>query len=151
MIEAQALVTPTGFSTPTRKSAGLDPNRVALLIAVLEKKVGFQFHKCDVFVSLAGGLKIVEPSIDLGVLLAIASSWKNRPLDPECVFVGEVGLGGEVRSAPRLGSRLKEATLLGFKRAIVPKKGIKGLTDPKIAVLGIDSVEEALNHAFNWR
>lgn len=148
LIEAQALVTPTGFATPSRKSAGLDPNRVALLIAVLEKKVGFHFHKCDVFVSLAGGLKIVEPSIDLGVLLSIASSWKNRPLDPECVFVGEVGLGGEVRSAPRLASRLKEASLLGFKRAIVPKKGIKGL-ETKIAVQGIESVEEALSYAFN--
>lgn len=151
LIEAQALVTPTGFATPSRKSTGLDPNRVALLIAVLEKKVGFHFHKCDVFVSLAGGLRIVEPSIDLGVLLSIASSWKNRPLDPECVFVGEVGLGGEVRSAPRLASRLKEAALLGFKKAIVPKKGLKAVADSKIQLLGIDSVEEALSHAFNWR
>ena len=154
LIEAQALVTPTSFATPSRKSTGLDPNRVALLIAVLEKKVGFHFHKCDVFVSIAGGLKIFEPSVDLGVLLSIASSWKNRPLDPDCVVIGEVGLGGEVRSAPKLSSRLKEAALLGFKKAVVPKKSLKGLNEEiqeKISLIGVDRVEEALECAFNWR
>lgn len=143
LVEVQALVTPTSFSTPTRKSTGLDTNRLALLLAVLEKKVGFKFFQSDVFVSLAGGIKIVEPAIDLGLLLAIASSMRNRALDPDTVVVGEVGLGGEVRTCPRMESRMKEASLLGFKRAIVPKKNGKGIK-ANLEIVGVDNVEEAL-------
>lgn len=149
LIEAQALVTPTGFSTPTRKSQGLDTNRLALLLAVLEKKVGIQFHQCDVFVSIAGGMKVSEPAVDLGVLLAIASSWKNRALDPDLVLIGEVGLGGEVRSCPRMANRLKEAALLGFKKAILPKRSIKGLKHFGLQYCGVETVEEALRAAFS--
>ncbi|MDB2613759.1 DNA repair protein RadA [Chlamydiales bacterium] len=149
MIEAQALVTPTGFSTPTRKCSGIDPNRLALLLAVLEKKVGFHFHQCDVFVSIAGGMKIKEPATDLGLLLAIASSWKNIPIDPDTVVIGEVGLAGEVRSSPKMESRLKEAALLGFKRAIIPKKCLKGLKKGSIDVLGVEKVEQALSFSLS--
>lgn len=147
LIEVQALVAASAFSTSTRKSTGLDQNRMALLLAVLEKKMGYQLHNRDVFVSIAGGLKIVEPAIDLGVLLAIASSFCNRPIDPETVVLGEVGLGGEVRGVPRIETRIREAIHMGFKRCLLPKRNLKGL-DPdlckKISLIGIDSVEEAI-------
>jgi len=102
MIEAQALVTETVFSTPSRRTTGIDANRLALLLAVLEKKMGYQMHRCDVFVSVAGGMKITEPGVDLGILLAVASSMRNRMIDPFTTVMGEVGLGGEIRAIPRV-------------------------------------------------
>ncbi|WP_068469061.1 DNA repair protein RadA [Candidatus Protochlamydia phocaeensis] len=148
LIEVQALVTDTVFSTPSRRCTGLDQNRLALLLAVLEKRMGYQLHKCDVFVSVAGGLRITEPAIDLGILLASASSMRNRIIDPETTVVGEVGLGGEVRSVPRLESRLKEAIHMGFRRCIIPKRNLKGISDDirqKIAIQGVEFVEEAVD------
>lgn len=149
LIEAQALVTDTFFSTPSRRCTGLDQNRLALLLAVLEKRMGYQLHKCDVFVSIAGGMRITEPGIDLGVLLAVASSMRNRRVDPETTVVGEVGLGGEIRSVARIESRLKEAIHMGFKRCLVPKRNATGIPSDissKIAILGIEFVEEAVRH-----
>ncbi|MCH9624997.1 MAG: DNA repair protein RadA [Chlamydiales bacterium] len=147
LIEVQALVTDTVFSTPSRRSAGLDPNRLALLLAVLEKRVGYQLHNRDVFVSIAGGLKIVEPAIDLGIVLAVASSLTNRQVDPDTVIIGEVGLGGEVRSVGRIQERLKEALHMGFKKALVPKKS--ELPDLAIEIIGIERVEEAIQAIIN--
>jgi DNA repair protein RadA/Sms len=147
LIEAQALVTETFFPTPSRRSAGLDPNRLALLLAVLEKRMGFQMHKCDVFVSIAGRMKIVEPGLDLGILVAVASSTRNKRIDPETVIIGEVGLGGEIRSVTRLESRLKEAIHMGFSRCIIPKRNLNGLSDEikaKINVVGFDLVDDAV-------
>jgi DNA repair protein RadA/Sms len=151
LVEVQALVTDTVFSTPSRRCTGLDQNRLALLLAVLEKRMGFQMHKCDVFVSVAGGLKISEPAIDLGILLASASSMYNRILDPETTIVGEVGLGGEVRSVPRIESRLKEAIHMGFQSCIIPKRNLKGISEEissKIKILGVEFVEEAIHAVF---
>lgn len=151
LIEAQALVTDTAFSTPTRRCTGLDQNRIALLLAVLEKRMGYQLHRCDVFVSIAGGLHITEPGADLGVLLTVASSMRNRALDPETIVVGEVGLGGEIRSIPRIDSRLKEAVHMGFKHAIIPKRNVAGISEdirPKIRITGVEWVEEAVRAAF---
>src|SRR5690606_34812873 len=114
-----------------------DQNRLALLLAVLDKRMGYQMYKSDVFVSIAGGMRILEPAIDLGVLLAVASSMRNRRIDPETTVVGEVGLGGELRSVPRLESRIKEAIHMGFQRCIVPKRNLKGVSEAlrqKIAV-----------------
>lgn len=148
LIEVQALVTDTVFSTPSRRTAGLDQNRLALLLAVLEKRMGYQMYKCDVFVSIAGGLKISEPAIDLGVLLASASSLFNRIIDPETTIVGEVGLGGEVRSVSRIESRLKEAIHMGFQRSIIPKRNLKGISEDirkKIQIIGVEFVEEAIH------
>lgn len=147
LIEAQALVTPTFFSTPSRRSTGLDQNRLALLLAVLEKRMGYQLHRNDVFVSIAGGLRIIEPAIDLGVLLAVASSMRNHPVDGDTAVVGEVGLGGELRSVTRIESRLKEAINMGFTRCLIPKRNLKGITDEirsKIKILCADVVEEAI-------
>lgn len=148
LIEVQALVTETVFSTPSRRCTGLDQNRLALLLAVLEKRMGYHLHRCDVFVSIAGGLRIMEPAIDLGVLLASASSMQNRILDPETAVVGEVGLGGEVRSVSRIESRLKEAIHMGFKRCIIPKRNLKGISEEmrqKIKIQGVELVEEAVD------
>lgn len=149
LIEAQALVTDTVFSTPSRKSTGMDQNRLALLLAVLEKRMGYQLHKCDVFVSIAGGIRVLEPGIDLGVLAAVASSMRNRVIDSETCIVGEVGLGGEIRSVPRVESRIKEAVHMGFKCCIVPKRNVKGISTDlksKIKVVGVEVVEEAVEH-----
>lgn len=147
LLEIQALVTPTAFSTPSRRSAGLDQNRLALLLAVLEKRVGYQLHHCDVFVALAGGLKIAEPAIDLGILLAIASSFSNRSLPSDLIVIGEVGLGGEVRGVSRIETRLKEAIHMGFKKCILPKRNLKGLSpaiSEKIQLLGVELVDQAI-------
>jgi len=152
LIEAQALVTETFFPTPSRRSAGLDPNRLALLLAVLEKRMGFQMHKCDVFVSIAGGMRIVEPGLDLGILVAVASSMRNKRIDPETVIIGEVGLGGEIRSVTRMESRLKEAIHMGFSRCIIPSRNVKGLSDElknKINIVGFDVVDDAVRALLN--
>jgi len=118
---------------------------------VLEKRVGYQLHHCDVFVALAGGLKIVEPAIDLGILLAIASSYANRFLSPDLVVLGEVGLGGEVRAVSRIETRLKEAIHMGFKKCILPKRNLKGLSPhlgERIELIGVDLVDAAIQHVF---
>lgn len=147
LLEIQALVTTTAFPSPSRKSTGLDQNRLALLLAVLEKRLGYTLHHCDVFVALAGGLKIVEPAIDLGILLAIASSFTNRPIPSDVIAIGEVGLGGEIRGVNRIETRLKEAIHMGFKRCVLPKKNLKGLSSSyreKIELIGVDLVDEAI-------
>ncbi len=147
LVEVQALVTNTVYATPSRRSTGLDQNRLALLLAVLEKRVGYQLHNRDVFVSVAGGIRILEPAIDLGILLAIASSLSNRIVNSDTVVMGEVGLGGEIRSVPRVENRLKEAIHLGFCRAVIPKRNLKGLGEEissKIEIIAIDWVEGAI-------
>jgi DNA repair protein RadA/Sms len=152
LLEIQALVSATAFATPSRRSAGLDQNRLALLLAVLEKRVGYQLHHCDVFVALAGGLKISEPAIDLGIIMAIASSFMNRPVPSDTIVVGEVGLGGEVRGVSRIETRLKEAIHMGFKRCILPKRNCKGLSSgymEKIQLVGVELVDEAIREIFN--
>jgi DNA repair protein RadA/Sms len=147
LVEAQALVTDTSYATPSRRCIGIDQNRLSLLLAVLDKRMGYQLHKCDVFVSIAGGLKIVEPAIDLGIILSVTSSMRGKAVDPDTIFVGEVGLGGEVRSVPRIESRVKEAIHMGFKRCIIPKRNMKSFSKEfqKIQLIGVDMVEEAVN------
>ncbi|NGX45348.1 MAG: DNA repair protein RadA [Chlamydiae bacterium] len=148
LVEVQALVAPSAFSTPSRKSTGLDPNRLILLLAVLEKRVGFQLHNCDVFLSVAGGLKIVEPAVDLAIACAISSSFSNRSIDAKTAVVGEVGLGGEVRAVPRIEIRIKEAIHMGFEELLLPKRNLKGISKQlaqKIRLRGIEFVDEALN------
>ncbi|MBS0650036.1 MAG: DNA repair protein RadA, partial [Verrucomicrobia bacterium] len=148
LIEVQALVAASAFSTSSRKSTGLDQNRLSLLLAVLEKRMGYQLHHCDVFVSVAGGLKIVEPAIDLGLLMAIASSFCNKPIDSETVVIGEVGLGGEVRSVPRIENRIREAIHMGFSRCILPQRNLKAIgteLTKKISLIGVEMVEEAIH------
>lgn len=152
LIETQALVTETAFSTPSRRCTGLDQNRLALLLAVLEKRMRYQLFRCDVFVSIAGGMRILEPGIDLGVLIAVASSMRNRMIDPDTAIVGEVGLGGEIRTVPRIESRIKEALNMGFKSCIIPKRNFKGISEDlrnKIRIVGVEVVEEAVDLLIN--
>ncbi|MCC6127896.1 MAG: DNA repair protein RadA [Chlamydiae bacterium] len=147
LLEIQALVTATSFPNPSRRSTGLDQNRLGLLLAVLEKRVGYQLHHCDVFVALAGGLKIVEPAIDLGILLAVSSSFMNRPIPSDVIVLGEVGLAGEVRGVSRVETRLKEAIHMGFAKCILPKKNLKGISSviqSKIQLIGVDLVDQAI-------
>lgn len=148
LIEAQALVTETVFSTPSRRCTGLDQNRLALLLAVLEKRVGYPLHRCDVFVAIAGGIRVVEPASDLGTLIAVASSFRNRCIDADTTILGEVGLGGEIRGVPRAESRIKEALHMGFKRCIVPKNQLQSLSAAfkgKIIIQGVEYVEQAID------
>lgn len=148
LIEVQALVASSGFSLPTRKCSGLDQNRLAMLLAVLEKKVRFQIKDMDVFVSIAGGMKIKEPAIDLAILLAVASSFSNRNLSSNTVAIGEVGLSGEIRAVTRIESRIKEAINMGFENIILPQQNLKEISSSlkqKINILPVDVVEEAID------
>ncbi len=147
LIEAQALVTDTVFSSPSRKCTGFDQNRLSLLLAVLEKRVGYSIYNSDVFVSIAGGLRIVEPAIDLGILIAIASSFLSKKIDAHTIVFGEVGLGGDVRRVPRMEVRVKEAHRMGFKRCILPKKNLNSLAKTlhsSMELIGVDYVEKAI-------
>jgi DNA repair protein RadA/Sms len=146
LVEVQALVAASAFATSSRKSTGLDPNRLSLLLAVLEKRMGYTLHRSDVFVAVTGGLKIIEPGIDLAILLSISSSFCNRSIDPDTVVMGEVGLGGEVRSISRVELRLKEAHNMGFQRCVCPKRNLKNLSFEGMKLIGVERVEEAIDH-----
>jgi DNA repair protein RadA/Sms len=138
LAEIQALVTPTSYPNPQRTATGYDGRRLQMLLAVLEKREGLRLSDCDVFVNVAGGLKLSEPAVDLGILGAVASSFKDRPIPAKCLLVGEVGLGGEIRRVPRLGMRMNEAAKLGFERAIVPE----GANDEAPAGLRVEAVSD---------
>jgi DNA repair protein RadA/Sms len=121
LLEIQALTSPTPFGMPRRTASGVDYNRLLVLLAVLERRAGFQLSAQDVYVSVAGGVGVEEPAADLGIAVAVASSLRNRPVDERSVFIGEIGLAGEVRTVSQLSRRLAEAARLGFARAIVPR------------------------------
>jgi DNA repair protein RadA/Sms len=146
LLEVQALVTRTPFGMPRRTAAGVDYNRLLLLLAVLEKRAGLHLSAHDVYVSVAGGVRVDEPAADLGVALAVASSHRDRPVDPGAVAVGEVGLGGEVRAVSQIDRRIAEAAKLGFRRVVAPRANLTGLEEVPAGVelTGVDHVAEAL-------
>jgi DNA repair protein RadA/Sms len=146
LVEIQALVSPTNFNIPRRQTKGLDYNRVSLLAAVLEKRLGLNLRTFDIFVNVAGGIRVNEPAVDLGIAMAIVSNLKERPVGIEDMAIGEVGLGGEVRGVAQARQRVIEAVKLGFKRIIVPKSNLKEL-DKKgpIEFIGISTVKEAVD------
>ena len=149
LVEIQALVSSSKYGTGRRMTQGFDSNRVALLIAMLEKRVGFHLIGDDVFVNIAGGLEIDEPAADLGVVASIASSFKNLPIDPHTAVFGEVGLTGEVRGAMQAQVRAREAQSLGFKKMIIPASNTAGLERLLgLRVVGVRTVEEALDELF---
>jgi len=149
LVELQALVSGTAFGNPRRTAMGIDANRVSLLVAVLEKKVGYTLLAQDIFISVAGGVKINEPAIDLGVVAALASSHLNRSVPARTVLFGEVGLAGEVRAVSRPELRVKEAARLGFDRCILPAGNLKNLDRPcEMTLIGVRSADEALGHLF---
>jgi DNA repair protein RadA/Sms len=152
LAELQALVTPTKMTMPRRTSIGVDYNRVSLLIAVIEKRVGMHLMGMDVFVNVVGGLKIDEPAVDLGIIAAVASSFREKPIDPNTVVMGEVGLAGEVRAISQVESRLKDAAKLGFTRCVLPAVNVEKLDRTagfgKMELLGVRTVEEAMERLF---
>lgn len=145
LLEIQALVCQTNFPMPRRQATGTDFNRVNLLLAVLEKRCGMALSTCDVYVNVAGGMKILEPSIDLAMIMAVCSSMKNRPVSAKTIAFGEVGLGGEVRSVSQASQRVAEAAKLGFDTCIIPQSCLKGLEKVKgIEVIGVSNISELM-------
>lgn len=145
LVELQALVTESNYGTPQRISTGIDRKRLSILLAVLEKRLGYRLGNYDVFINVAGGVQITEPSVDLGILVAVASSFQDLPIDSNIVIIGEVGLGGEVRAINKVNLRLKEAAKLGFNKCIISKKNLKNLPDIEgLDVIGVEEVEMAL-------
>lgn len=148
LLEVQALVAPTSFGTPKRMATGADPNRVSLILAVLEKRLGLQMQMSDAYVNLAGGVRIDEPAADLGIALALASGFRDRPLSQGDVFIGEIGLTGEVRSVSRLEQRVREAEKLGFERCFVPDRGLREWENRgKIRVVGVQTIANTLQQS----
>ncbi|HEX7071851.1 MAG TPA: DNA repair protein RadA [Rhodothermales bacterium] len=146
LVEVQALVTPTSYGTPQRSATGLDYRRLQMLLAVLEKRHGLRLAAHDVFVNVAGGMRLEEPAADLAVAAAVASSFRDVPLDSGTVVLGEIGLGGEVRTVSRLEARLNESARLGFARALVPAAGLSSVRRPAgLEVTGVDSLSKALD------
>lgn len=146
LIEIQALVSRTNFGIPRRQTTGTDFNRVNLLMAVLEKRMGLQIGDCDAYVNIAGGMKINEPAIDLGLIMAIVSSFKNRAIDEKTLVFGEVGLSGEVRAVNMAGHRVQEAKKLGYETVIMPRINLEGMEQVKgIKVIGVGGIGEAID------
>ena len=146
LVEVQALLSHTSFGVPRRNATGIDYNRVMLLMAVLEKRVGMQLGSSDSYVNVVGGIKLNEPATDLGIIAAIASSFRDKEIDEGTVIIGEVGLAGEVRAVNFMEKRVNEAAKLGFKRCIVPQNNIKRLDDKSgIKVVGVSNVNEMLD------
>jgi len=149
LVEIQALVSATNLGMPRRTAIGVDHNRVSLLVAVLDKICGLHLGGSDIFINVAGGVRVEEPAVDLGVVAAMASSFLDRPVDFRTVILGEVGLTGEVRAVSQTEVRVKEAARLGFTRCIVPKTNAKQLTKiDKMEVCAISSLKELLENLF---
>jgi DNA repair protein RadA/Sms len=151
LLETQALVSSSVYATPQRSTTGFDPRRLNMLLAVLEKRAGFRLAAKDVFLNVAGGLRITDPATDLSVIAAILSSDKNLPLDQQFCFTGEIGLSGEARPVNRIENRLAEASRLGFKKIFIPafnKKGID-LKRFQIEIVAIRHLGDLLKELFS--
>ncbi|OHE60301.1 MAG: DNA repair protein RadA [Thermodesulfovibrio sp. RBG_19FT_COMBO_42_12] len=145
MVEIQSLVSQTNFGVPRRTTIGVDFNRVNLLVAVLEKRAGLHLGGMDIFVNVVGGLRIIEPAVDLGVISAIASSLKDIPIDPKFFVFGEVGLSGEIRAVTQADARIKEASKIGFKRAVMPVGNAEKIKNNfGLELIGVKDVEGSL-------
>ncbi len=146
LLEIQALVCHSNFGIPRRQAIGMDFNRLNLLMAVLEKRLNLQMSDCDAYVNLAGGMRIVEPAIDLGVAMAVASSFKNRVIDDKTIVFGEIGLSGEVRGVSMAAQRVAEAAKLGFTTCILPKVNVGQIKPPAgMQVIGVGTVRDAID------
>jgi DNA repair protein RadA/Sms len=149
LVEVQALVSATTFGNARRTASGLDPSRLALLLAVLDKRAGLSVVTDDVFVNVAGGMEVDEPAVDLAILAAVASSLRNRPIRSDLVAFGEVGLAGEVRAASQAALRVREAAQLGFTRCLMPANNLSAAdVPPGIEIVGVRTVGEALDALF---
>lgn len=145
LVEVQALVAPTSYGVPQRTATGFDGKRLQMLLAVLERRAGLRLGQYDVFVNVAGGVRIDEPAADLGMAVAIASSLRDVPVCADAAVIGEVGLGGEIRSIHQMDKRLAEARKLGFQRVVLPRNNVQSVRVPSgLAVVEVESVQEAL-------
>ena len=148
LIELQALTTPSVFGIPKRAANGIDYNRLTMLIAVLEKKSSMPLGSQDVYLNVVSGIRLVEPAVDLGTVLAVGSSFRNLPLPKDMVAIGEVGLTGEIRAVNMIEKRVKEAEKMGFKTCIIPESNKKLLKDSfKIDIIGVRTINEAMQKA----
>ncbi len=147
LAEVQGLVTPSGFGNARRTATGFDYNRLNLLLAVLEKRIGLNLSNLDAYVNIVGGMRLDEPAADLAVALSIVSGLKDLPIDENTIAFGEIGLSGEIRSVPRVNSRIGEAARLGFTKCILPKSSLKQITScpPDLELCGVRSLKEAIN------
>jgi len=146
LLELQALVAPANFGVPRNMPTGVDRYRISMLTAVLEKRVGLQVQDSDIYVNITGGVKVAEPGIDLGIVIAIASNYRDLPVDSQTVIIGEVGLGGEVRAVSHIDTRIREAAKLGFKKAIFPEYNRKGLEIKEdIELVSVKNIYETLS------
>ncbi len=148
LVEIQALVCHSNFGIPRRQTTGTDFNRVNLLMAVLEKRSGVQLGPCDAYVNITGGMKILEPAMDLGIVIAILSSFQNRVLNPKLVAFGEVGLSGEVRGVSMAKQRVAEAEKLGFDTCILPAVCVEECRSARIRILGVKTVQDVMERLF---
>lgn len=148
LIEIQALVCQTFFNIPRRTAAGTDYNRVNLLLAVLEKRMGLKLSSCDVYINIAGGMKVIEPALDLAIIMAVISSYKNKAIDDKTIVFGEVGLTGEIRAVNMASHRVQEAYKMGFKRCILPKVNIKSdnILYNNMEIIGIDTIKDIIKY-----
>ena len=147
LVELQALTTPSVFGFPRRTANGIDFNRLTLLIAVLEKRVGMPLGNQDVYLNIVGGIKINEPALDLGIVLSAASSYKNISIPIDTIAVGEVGLTGEIRSVNMVEKRIKEAEKLGFKTSIIPEINKRQLKEKyNVNIVGVRNIYEAMQY-----
>lgn len=148
LVELQALVSPTTFGNPRRMATGVDYNRLSLLVAVLDKRVGLHLSNQDIYINIAGGVKVDEPAVDLGIVLALASSFKDLNIDEKMVAFGEIGLTGEVRAVNQVDKRLSEAEKLGFRKCLLPASNLKKYKNTHgLELVGVRNVSEALEYA----
>jgi DNA repair protein RadA/Sms len=148
LVEVQALVAPTSYGVPQRSSTGFDSRRLQMILAVIEKRVGIHIGQYDVFVNVAGGIRVEEPAVDLGMAVSIVSSLRDLPVDSSTVAIGEIGLGGEIRTVSKADQRVSEARKLGFTRCVLPRNNARGMSVPNgITLVEVDAIDEAL-HAF---
>jgi DNA repair protein RadA/Sms len=146
LIEVQALVTSTSYGMPQRTPSGFDQRRLALLLAVLEKRMGYHLGSQDVFVNIAGGIRIDEPAVDLAVAIAMVSSFRDLPIDPRTVVIGEIGLGGEIRGVSQIEQRLYEAQKLGFTHAVIPRSNMREHSfSGKVELIAVERIDEAID------
>ena len=149
LVEVQALVAPTHFANPKRVSTGVDSNRVSILLAVLEKRLGLQLSGQDVYINVVGGIRIDEPASDLGIVSSVISSFLERPLDAETLVCGEIGLGGEIRAVSGADIRIREAAKLGLKRCVLPEGNLNSIENKSlINVIGVKHLSDIRNVLF---
>jgi len=150
LVEIQALISSSAFASPRRLATGVSKKRISILLAVLEKRAGFNFQDCDAHLNIIGGLRVDEPALDLGIVVAIISSMKDYALPSNLSVVGEIGLAGEIRAVNNIKKRLEELRKLGFKKVLIPEGNVKNLNfTPEVNIIGISDIEEVMNSLFH--